>query len=56
MKEFKLFEIFILLGYKIILGSGLHHKILDGKIKNNKDEALKLLTRLGKSKGLKPIK
>ena len=25
MKEFKLFEILILLGYKIILGSGLHH-------------------------------
>ena len=34
----------------------IKNQILDGKIKNNKDEALKLLTRLGKLKGLKPIK
>ena len=34
----------------------IKNQILDGKIKNNKDEALKLLTKLGKSKGLKPIK
>jgi putative nucleotidyltransferase with HDIG domain len=38
------------------LKNEIKNQILDGKIKNNKDEALKLLTRLGKSKGLKPIK
>ena len=38
------------------LKNEIKNQILDGKIKNNKDEALKLLTRLGKSKGLKPLK
>ena len=38
------------------LKNEIKNQILDGKIKNNKDEALKLLTRLVKSKGLKPIK
>ncbi len=38
------------------LKNEIKNQILDGKIKNNKDEALKLLTKLGKTKGLKPTK
>ena len=36
--------------------SEIKNQILDGKIKNNKVEALKLLNKLAKSKGLKPVK
>ena len=41
---------------RIIIIFFLLRNIPNTPIKNNKDEALKLLTRLGKSKGLKPIK
>jgi|TARA_B110000263_G_scaffold249515_1_gene267349 poly(A) polymerase len=39
-----------------ILKNEIKEQILDGKIKNNKKEALDLLVNLGKSHGLKPIK
>ena len=38
------------------LKNEIKNQILDGKIKNDRDEALKLLSKLGKRKGLKPIK
>ena len=37
------------------LKNEIKNQILDGKIKNKKSEALKLLTKLGKLKGLTPV-
>ena len=38
------------------LKNEIKNQILDGKIKNNKKEALKLLNKLAKSRGLEPVK
>ncbi len=54
----EIIDIFAINPSKIIgeLKNEIKNQILDGKIKNNKKEALKLLIELGKSKGLMPKK
>ena len=50
-------NIFAIKPSKIVgeLKNEIKNQILDGKIKNKKSEALKLLTKLGKLKGLTPV-
>jgi len=54
----EIINIFAIKPSKLIgeLKNEIKNQILDGKIKNNKVEALKLLNKLAKSKGLKPVK
>ena len=54
----EIIDIFAIKPSKIIgeLKNEIKNQILDGKIKNNKEEALKLLYKLGASKGLERIK
>ncbi len=54
----EIINIFAIKPSKIVgeLKNEIKNQILDGKIKNDKGEALKLLTKLGKLKGLKPTK
>ena len=53
----EIIDIFAIKPSKMIgeLKNEIKNQILDGKIKNNKEEALELLIRLGKSHGLKTI-
>ena len=50
----EIIDIFAIKPSKIIgeLKNEIKNQILDGKIKNNREEALELLVRLGKSLGL----
>ena len=54
----EIIDIFAIKPSKIvgILKNEIKEQILDGKIKNNKKEAIDLLIKLGESHGLKPIK
>ena len=54
----EIINIFAIKPSKIIgtLKNEIKNQILDGKIKNDKKEALKLLYKLGASKGLERIK
>ena len=54
----EIIDIFAIKPSKIvgILKNEIKEQILDGKIKNNKKEAVDLLIKLGESHGLKPIK
>ena len=54
----EIIDIFAIKPSRIIgeLKNEIKNQILDGKIKNNKEEALKLLFKLGASKGLERIK
>ena len=54
----EIIDIFAVKPSRIIgeLKNEIKNQILDGKIKNNKEEALKLLLKLGASKGLERIK
>ena len=53
----EIIDIFAIKPSKMIgeLKNEIKNQILDGKIKNDKEEALELLIRLGKSRGLKTI-
>ena len=53
----EIINIFAIKPSKIVgeLKNEIKNQILDGKIKNKKSEALKLLTKLGKLKGLTPL-
>ena len=53
----EIIDIFAIKPSKMIgeLKNEIKNQILDGKIKNDKVEALELLIRLGKSRGLKTI-
>ena len=53
----EIINIFAIKPSKIVgeLKNEIKNQILDGKIKNKKSEALKLLTKLGKLKGLTPV-
>ena len=54
----EIINIFAIKPSKVVgeLKNEIKNQILDGKIKNKKSEALKLLTKLGKLKGLTPVK